>query len=107
MCCSRKETQTHLELRSALIILLATTAYVRAFTLPDTISLLRSYRKMDALKVYASDMFEDPAYARLAEMKDFSTFSCDRRARLNSSTSLFEKLMKDNYHDTEYSVFQE
>ena len=78
--------------------------FVAGFGLPESISLVRTYKKLNKLQFFVSDLFSNPSHARLTEMMDFGAFSCDSVSKSNSSATLFEKLFRDNYHSTGYSV---
>jgi hypothetical protein len=87
-----------------LLLLLASIKEARSFEILESISSALVYKPNERLRVYASDLYEDPLNPRLSHSAKFSEYFQDDFSLNNTEPTLLQKLFKENYYNTSFSV---
>ena len=89
---------------SSQLLILLVAGIARCFQLPDSISSALVYKPHQRLRVYASDLYEDPLNPRLSYSAKFSDYFEDELSKVNAEPTFLQKLFKENFYNTSFEV---
>jgi hypothetical protein len=93
-----------LKLALALLTKAILIGFSRQFALPEGLSLTRTYKHHQRMKVFVSDLFADPLNPKLGHAMELEKYSCDPETPKSEHSSFLQRLLKDEYHNSSYSV---
>lgn len=89
---------------ATMALILVVTKVVQGFQLPESISSALVYKPHQRLRVYASDLYEDPLNPRLTYSAKFSDYFEDELSKANAEPTFLQKLFKENFYNTSFEV---